>query len=42
VTDLSFLSVAELSAAIHSRQMSAIDLTTHFLDRLEKLGSMPW
>jgi len=38
VTDLSFLSVAELSAAIHSRQMSAIDLTTHFLDRLEKLG----
>jgi Asp-tRNA(Asn)/Glu-tRNA(Gln) amidotransferase A subunit family amidase len=38
VIDLSFQTIPELGALLRSRQVSADDLTRHFLDRLERLG----
>jgi aspartyl-tRNA(Asn)/glutamyl-tRNA(Gln) amidotransferase subunit A len=38
VTDLSFLSIAELGALLRSRRVSAVELAGHFLGRLEQLG----
>jgi len=36
--DLSFASVAELGRRLRARKVSATELATHFLDRLESLG----
>ena len=36
--DLSFASVAELGRRLRTRKVSATELATHFLDRLESLG----
>jgi Asp-tRNA(Asn)/Glu-tRNA(Gln) amidotransferase A subunit family amidase len=38
MTDPSFLSIPELGMLLRSRQVSATELTRHFLDRLERLG----
>src|SRR5215208_284009 len=38
MTDLTFLSIAELGARLRSRGVSAAELAGHFLDRLERLG----
>ena len=38
MTDLSFLSIAELGALLRSGRVSATELTRHFLERLELLG----
>jgi aspartyl-tRNA(Asn)/glutamyl-tRNA(Gln) amidotransferase subunit A len=38
MTDPSFLSIPELGALLRSRQVSATELTRHFLERLELLG----
>jgi aspartyl-tRNA(Asn)/glutamyl-tRNA(Gln) amidotransferase subunit A len=38
MTDLSFLSIVELGALLRSRRVSAVEITKHFLDRLERLG----
>ena len=38
MSDLSFLSVSELRALLQSRQVSATELASHFLQRLEQLG----
>jgi len=38
MSDPSFLSVAELGRLLRARQVSAVELTRHFLDRLERLG----
>lgn len=38
MSDLSFLPVSELGALLRSRRVSAIELTLHFLERLERLG----
>ena len=38
MTDFAFLSVAELGRLLRSRQTSATELASYFLDRLERLG----
>ncbi len=38
MSDLAFLSVPELGRLLRSRKLSAAELATHFLDRLERLG----
>ncbi len=38
MTDLSFLTVVELGRRLRAREVSAVDLARHFLDRLERLG----
>jgi Asp-tRNA(Asn)/Glu-tRNA(Gln) amidotransferase A subunit family amidase len=38
VIDLSFQTIPELGALLRSHQVSAADLTRHFLERLERLG----
>src|SRR5687768_9862633 len=38
MNDLSFLSIPELGRLLRSRQVSAVELAGHFLDRLERLG----
>jgi Asp-tRNA(Asn)/Glu-tRNA(Gln) amidotransferase A subunit family amidase len=38
MTDPSFLTIPELGALLRSRGVSATELATHFLDRLERLG----
>ena len=37
-TDLVFSTITELETAMHKKQVSSVDLTTLYLDRLEKLG----
>ena len=37
-SDLLFGTVTELGAAMHKKQVSSVDLTTLYLDRMEKLG----
>ncbi|MGI4787228.1 MAG: amidase [Janthinobacterium lividum] len=37
-TDLLFGTITELGTAMHKKQVSSVDLTTLYLDRLEKLG----
>jgi aspartyl-tRNA(Asn)/glutamyl-tRNA(Gln) amidotransferase subunit A len=38
MTDLSFSTVDELGMLLRKRQISAVELTKHFLERLERLG----
>ncbi|HET6795839.1 MAG TPA: amidase [Gemmatimonadales bacterium] len=38
MNDPSFLSISELGKLLRSREVSATELTRHFLDRLERLG----
>jgi Asp-tRNA(Asn)/Glu-tRNA(Gln) amidotransferase A subunit family amidase len=38
VSDLSFQTIGELGRLLRSRQLSAVELARHFLDRLERLG----
>ena len=39
MTDFSFLTVEELGTLLRKRQTTAVDLTTFFLERLERLGA---
>lgn len=34
--DLTYVSIAELSRLLHTKQISAVELATHFLDRIER------
>src|SRR5215510_10733783 len=36
--DLAFLSISELGGLFRSRKLSPVELTKHFLDRIEKLN----
>ena len=38
MSELAFLSIPELGRLLRSRKVSAVELTGHFLDRLERLG----
>ena len=38
MSDLSFLTVVELGGSLRGREVSAVELARHFLDRLERLG----
>jgi aspartyl-tRNA(Asn)/glutamyl-tRNA(Gln) amidotransferase subunit A len=38
MTDLTWLSLPELGRLLRARQVSAVELSRHFLDRLERLG----
>ena len=38
MSDLAFRSIPELGRLLRSRRLSAVELTAHFLDRLERLG----
>ena len=39
MTDFAFLTVEELGTLLRKRQTTAVDLTTFFLERLERLGA---